>query len=87
MSHQSSDMSEPEEAHAGHHKKRKGEFKLWMRYLARDGLANLFPGWSKVRSYETEELAHKAQKLMDRKWNSGRDKPVWEFVVATSKPE
>lgn len=87
MSQQSSDMGEPEESHAGHHKKRTGEWKLYMRYLAKDGLARLFPGWSKVRSYETEEMAQKARKLMDRKWNSGRQEPAWEFIVALEKPK
>lgn len=87
MSHQSSDMGEPEEAHAGHHKKRTGEYKVYMRYIAQDGFFRMMCGWSKVRSYETEELAKRARDQMDRKWNSGRQEPAWEFIVSTKKPE
>lgn len=89
MSHQSSDMGEPEEAHAGSHKKRKGDYKLWMRYIG-DGSSFWMRKWSKVRSYETEEIATKAMKDMDRKWNQtakGTREERWKFIVSTAYPK
>jgi hypothetical protein len=80
-------MGEPEEAHAGHHKKRTGAWKLWMRYDAEDGMRDIMGGWSKYRSYESEEMANKAKALMERKWNMGRENPVWKFVVSLDKPK
>lgn len=77
------DVPEVMERDIGKHKKRKGNYELWMKF---DGDNSSFFNreWHRVRSYETRELAEKNMKDQTRKWN-GMPQFRWLFEVRERK--
>lgn len=73
------DAPEIVERDTGKHKKRKGNYELWMKcdntspsFFSRD--------WHRIRTYETREIAEKNLKDHDRKWNR-INSIKWSFEI------
>lgn len=84
MSHQSSDMGEPEISPKANGKKNHGAFVLYQRYVVNPSRPVLLPwmtDWHKVRAYASLEVAQEAKARAERKWGSGPGGALFEYKI------